>query len=101
MKTIKITPFLLALSFLVSCSSDGDDGPDMTGPQDATLTLAIAPGSILTKATVAKAGETQEGEAKINNIFGALFKEDGSLLTTAYVDYKNQTEKSRHDTDQC
>lgn len=94
MKTIKITPFLLALSLLVSCSSDGDDGPDMTGPQDATLTLAIAPGSILTKATVAKVGETQEGEAKINNIFGALFKEDGSLLTTAYVDYKNQTEKT-------
>lgn len=93
MKTINITPFLLALSLLVSCSSDGDDGPDMTGPQDATLTLAIAPGSILTKAT-AKAGEMQEGEAKINNIFAALFKEDGSLLTTAYVDYKDQKEKT-------
>lgn len=91
MKTIHITPFLLALSLLFSCSSDGDDGPEVIVPQDATLTLAIAPGSILTKA---KAGETQEGEAKINNIFAALFKGDGSLLTTAYVDYKDQTDKT-------
>ncbi|WP_289161057.1 fimbrial protein [uncultured Parabacteroides sp.] len=88
MKTINITPFLLALSLLVSCSSDGDDGPEVVVPQDATLTMAIAPGSVLTKA---KAGEPQEGEAKINNMYAALFKADQTLLTSAYVDFNGQT----------
>lgn len=89
MKTINITPFLLALSLLVSCSSDGDDGPEVVVPQDATLTMAIAPGSILTKAAKSETPETKNGEKKINNICAALFKADGSLLTTAYVDYKD------------
>ncbi|UBD76681.1 hypothetical protein K6V26_10355 [Parabacteroides goldsteinii] len=88
MKTINITPFLLALSLLVSCSSDDDNGPEVIVPQDATLTLAVAPGSVLTKA---KAGETQEGEAKINNMYAALFKADQTLLTSAYVDFSGQT----------
>lgn len=88
MKTINITSFLLALSLLVSCSSDDDDGPEVIVPQDATLTLAVAPGSVLTKA---KAGETQEGEAKINNMYAALFKADKTLLTSAYVNYSGQT----------
>lgn len=88
MKTINITPFLLALSLLVSCSSDDDNGPEVIVPQDATLTLAVAPGSVLTKA---KAGETQEGEAKINNMYAALFKADNTLLTSAYVDFSDQT----------
>lgn len=91
MKTINITPFLLALSLLVSCSSDDDNGPEVIVPQDATLTLAIAPGSVLTKA---KAGETQEGEAKINNMYAALFKADQTLLTSAYVDFSGQTGKT-------
>lgn len=86
MKTFDILAFLLALGLLVSCSSDGDDGPEVIVPQDATLTLAIAPGSILTKATEP---ETKDGERKINTICAALFKDDGSLLTTAYVDYKD------------
>lgn len=88
MKTINITPFLLALSLLVSCSSDDDNGPEVIVPQDATLTLAIAPGSVLTKA---KAGEPQDGEAKINNMYAALFKADNTLLTSAYVDFNGQT----------
>ena len=88
MKTINITPFLLALSLLVSCSSDDDNGPEVIVPQDATLTLAVAPGSVLTKA---KAGEPQEGEAKINNMYAALFKADQTLLTSAYVDFSDQT----------
>lgn len=91
MKTINITPFLLALSLLVSCSSDDDNGPEVIVPQDATLTLAVAPGSVLTKA---KAGETQEGEAKINNMYAALFKADQTLLTSAYVDFSGQTGKT-------
>lgn len=91
MKTINITPFLLALSLLVSCSSDDDNGPEVIVPQDATLTLAIAPGSVLTKA---KAGEPQEGEAKINNMYAALFKADQTLLTSAYVDFSDQTGKT-------
>lgn len=86
MKTINITPFLLALSLLVSCSSDDDNGPEVIVPQDATLTLAVAPGSVLTKAT-----EPQEGEAKINNMYAALFKADKTLLTSAYVDFSGQT----------
>ncbi len=88
MKTINITPFLLALSLLVSCSSDDDNGPEVIVPQDATLTLAVAPGSVLTKA---KTGEPQEGEAKINNMYAALFKADQTLLTSAYVDFNGQT----------
>lgn len=88
MKTINITPFLLALSLLISCSSDDDNGPEIIVPQDATLTLAVAPGSVLTKA---KAGEPQEGEAKINNMYAALFKADQTLLTSAYVDFNGQT----------
>ena len=88
MKTITITPFLLALSLLISCSSDDDNGPEIIVPQDATLTLAVAPGSVLTKA---KAGEPQEGEAKINNMYAALFKADQTLLTSAYVDFNGQT----------
>lgn len=91
MKTINITPFLLALSLLVSCSSDDDNGPEVIVPQDATLTLAVAPGSVLTKA---KAGEPQEGEAKINNMYAALFKADQTLLTSAYVDFNGQTGKT-------
>lgn len=86
MKTINITPFLLALSLLVSCSSDDDNGPEVIVPQDATLTLAVAPGSVLTKAT-----EPQEGEAKINNMYAALFKANRTLLTSAYVDFSGQT----------
>lgn len=93
MKTINITPFLLALSLLVSCSSDGDDGPEVVVPQDATLTMAIAPGSILTKAAKSETPETKNGEKKINNICAALFKADGSLLTTAYVDYRTYRRK--------
>ena len=88
MKTINITPFLLALSLLISCSSDDDNGPEIIVPQDATLTLAVAPGSVLTKA---KAGAPQEGEAKINNMYAALFKADQTLLTSAYVDFNGQT----------
>lgn len=91
MKTIYIATFLLAISLLVSCSSDSDDGPEVIVPQDATLTFAISPGSILTKAG---AGETQEGEAKINNIYAALFKADDTLLTSSYVDYSAQTGKT-------
>ena len=87
MKTINITPFLLALSLLVSCSSDDDNGPEVIVPQDATLTLAVAPGSVLTKAQT----EPQDGEAKINNMYAALFKTDNTLLTTAYVDFSGQT----------
>lgn len=91
MKTINITPFLLALSLLISCSSDDDNGPEVIVPQDATLTLAVAPGSVLTKA---KAGEPQDGEAKINNMYAALFKADQTLLTSAYVDFNGQTGKT-------
>lgn len=98
MKTINITPFLLALSLLVSCSSDGDDGPEVVVPQDATLTMAIAPGSILTKAAKSETPETKNGEKKINNICAALFKADGSLLTTAYVDYKDIPTETTPDT---
>ena len=98
MKTINITPFLLALSLLVSCSSDGDDGPEVVVPQDATLTMAIAPGSILTKAAKSETPETKNGEKKINNICAALFKADGSLLTTADVDYKDIPTETTPDT---
>ena len=91
MKTINITPFLLALSLLVSCSSDSDDGPEVVVPQDATLTMAIAPGSILTKAAKSETPETKNGEKKINNICAALFKADGSLLTTDYKDIPTET----------
>lgn len=55
------------------------------------MTLAVAPGSVLTKA---KAGEPQEGEAKINNMYAALFKADQTLLTSAYVDFSDQTGKT-------
>lgn len=88
MKTINITPFLLALSLLVSCSSDDDNGPEVIVPQDATLTLAVAPGSVLTKA---QTEPPQDGEAKINNMYAALFKADNTLLTSAYVDFSDQT----------
>lgn len=88
MKSIYIAPFLLALCLLASCSS-GDDEPEVIVPQDATLTLSVAPGSVLTKSSprATTAVETLAGEAKINNICAALFKEDGSLLTSSYVDY--------------
>lgn len=88
MKPIYIAPFLLALCLLASCSS-GDDEPEVIVPQDATLTLSVAPGSVLTKSSprATTAVETLAGEAKINNICAALFKEDGSLLTSSYVDY--------------
>lgn len=88
MKPIYIAPFLLALCLLASCSS-GDDEPEVIVPQDATLTLSVAPGSVLTKSSprATAAVETLAGEAKINNICAALFKEDGSLLTSSYVDY--------------
>lgn len=87
MKPIYIAPFLLALCLLASCSS-GDDEPEVIVPQDATLTLSVAPGSVLTKSSprATTAVETLAGEAKINNICAALFKEDGSLLTSSYVD---------------
>lgn len=91
MKTINITSFLLALSLLVSCSSDDDNGPEVIVPQDATLTLAVAPGLVLTKA---KAGEPQEGEAKINNMYAALFGANQSLFISAYVDFSDQTGKT-------
>ena len=88
MKPIYIAPFLLALCLLASCSS-GDDEPEVIVPQDATLTLSVAPGSVLTKSSprATTAVETLAGEANINNICAALFKEDGSLLTSSYVDY--------------
>lgn len=88
MKPIYIAPFLLAMCLLASCSS-GDDEPEVIVPQDATLTLSVAPGSVLTKSSprATTAVETLAGEAKINNICAALFKEDGSLLTSSYVDY--------------
>ena len=88
MKPIYIAPFLLALCLLASCSS-GDDEPEVIVPQDATLTLSVAPSSVLTKSSprATTAVETLAGEAKINNICAALFKEDGSLLTSSYVDY--------------
>ena len=88
MKPIYIAPFLLALCLLASCSS-GDDEPEVIVPQDATLTLSVAPGSVLTKSSprATTAVETLAGEAKINNICAALFKEDCSLLTSSYVDY--------------
>lgn len=97
MKTIEITAFLLAASLLLfSCSSEGDDVPEVIVPQDATLTLAIAPGSVLTKAATSETTPpvTKDGEKKINNICAALFKEDGNLLTTAYVDYTDITGKT-------
>lgn len=96
MKPIYIAPFLLALCLLASCSS-GDDEPKVIVPQDATLTLSVAPGSVLTKSSASgtktdevQPGETQQGEARINNICAALFKEDGSLLTSSYVDYSSE-----------
>lgn len=92
MKPIYIAPFLLALCLLASCSS-GDDEPEVIVPQDATLTFSVAPGSVLTKSTVPDT-ETLEGEAKVNNICAALFKEDGSLLTSSYVDYGSEGNKT-------
>lgn len=96
MKPIYIAPFLLALCLLASCSS-GDDEPGVIVPQDATLTLSVAPGSVLTKSSASgtktdevQPVETQQGEARINNICAALFKEDGSLLTSSYVDYNSE-----------
>ena len=101
MKPIYIAPFLLALCLLASCSS-GDDEPKVIVPQDATLTLSVAPGSVLTKSSASgtktdevQSGETQQGEARINNICAALFKEDGSLLTSSYVDYSSGTPGSK------
>lgn len=96
MKPIYIAPFLLALCLLASCSS-GDDEPKVIVPQDATLTLSVAPGSVLTKSSprVTNAVETLAGEAKINNICAALFKEDGSLLTSSYVDCSLEAEGSK------
>lgn len=96
MKPIYIVPFLLALCLLASCSS-GDDEPEVIVPQNATLTLSVAPGSVLTKSSprVTNAVETLTGEAKINNICAALFKEDGSLLTSSYVDYASGTGGSK------
>lgn len=96
MKPIYIAPFLLALCLLASCSS-GDDEPEVIVPQDATLTLSVAPGSVLTKSSprATTAVETLAGEAKINNICAALFKEDGSLLTSSYVDYSLEEEESK------
>lgn len=91
MKPIYIAPFLLALCLLASCSS-GDDEPEVIVPQDATLTLSVAPGSVLTKSSP---DETLTGEAKINNICAALFKEDGSLLTSSYVDCESGAEGSK------
>lgn len=91
MKPIYIAPFLLALCLLASCSS-GDDEPEVIVPQDAMLTLSVAPGSVLTKSSP---GETLTGEAKINNICAALFKEDGSLLTSSYVDCESGAEGSK------
>lgn len=96
MKTINITPFLLALCLLVSCSSGDDDGPEVIVPKDATLTLSVAPGSVLTKSSTS--GETQQGEATIHTICAALFKEDGSLLTSSYVDYSAQSGNETPDT---
>lgn len=103
MKPINIAPFLLALCLLASCSS-GDDEPEVIVPQDATLTLSVAPGSVLTKSSLrdsntddANLGEMQKGEATIHNICAALFKEDGSLLTSSYVDY-NSGENNTPDT---
>lgn len=96
MKPIYIAPFLLALCLLASCSS-GDDEPEVIVPQDATLTLSVAPGSVLTKSSprATTAVETLAGEAKINNICAALFKEDGSLLTSSYVDCSLEEEESK------
>lgn len=96
MKPFNIILTMLALALLASCSSDSGDEPKVIVPQDATLTLSVAPGSVLTKSSPTKAGaegttsdspETKVGEARINNIFAALFKADNSLLTSAYVDY--------------
>lgn len=94
MKPIYIALFLLALCLLASCSS-GDDEPEVIVPQDATLTLSVAPGSVLTKSSLRdsnadgeKPGGTQQGEAKINNICAALFRtEGGRLLASSYVEY--------------
>lgn len=96
MKPIYIAPFLLALCLLASCSS-GDDEPEVIVPQDATLTLSVAPGSVLTKSSprATTAVETLAGEAKINNICAALFKEDGSLLTSSYVDCSLEAGRSK------
>lgn len=96
MKPIYIAPFLLALCLLASCSS-GDDEPEVIVPQDATLTLSVVPGSVLTKSSprATTAVETLAGEAKINNICAALFKEDGSLLTSSYVDCESGAEGSK------
>lgn len=93
MKPISITLISLALGLLASCSSGGDDEPEVVVPQDATLTLSVAPGSVLTRSAsndpVAKAGES-----KINNIFAALFKADDTLLTSSYVDYSQAAENT-------
>ncbi|MCD8135265.1 MAG: fimbrial protein [Parabacteroides gordonii] len=96
MKTNNITSFLLALCLLASCSSGDDDGPEVIAPKDATLTLSVAPGSVLTKS--AASGETQKGEAVIHTICVALFKEDGSLLASSYVDYGVPGETQKPDT---
>ena len=90
MKTISITFFSLALVLLAACSS-GEDEPGVTVPQDATLTLSVVPGSMQTKSESAKAGEMKEGEDKINNIYAAIFKADGNLLASSYVDYKDNS----------
>lgn len=103
MKPFNIILTVLALALLASCSSDSSDDPKVIVPQDATLTLSVAPGSVLTKSSPTKAGaegttsdspETKVGEARINNIFAALFKADNSLLTSAYVDYSTAGEKT-------
>ncbi|MCS2893412.1 fimbrial protein [Parabacteroides faecis] len=97
MKPIKSIFFLLAAALLAACSAPGEEEPEVIVPQDATLTLSVAPGSILTKSAAKSTtkGATDEdhlmkkGEDKINNIFAAVFREDSTLLASAYVDYAN------------
>lgn len=96
MKPIKSIFFLLAAALLPACSAPGDEEPEVIVPQDATLTVSVAPGSVLTKSglksTTGEGGDPlmKPGEDKINNIFAALFRrEDSTLVSSAYVAYAN------------
>lgn len=93
MKSISITLISLALGLLASCSSGGDDEPQVIVPQDATLTLSVTPGSVQTR-SASNDPVAKPGEAKINNIFAALFKADDTLLTSSYVDYSQASENT-------
>ena len=98
---------LLCLAFIlpVACSSPSDEvEPEIVVPQNATLTISVAPGSLQTKSPSMKStdsgnsgtdvGEMREGEDKINNMCAAIFKkEDGALLSASYMDYQGMADE--------